>query len=122
MLNLDTHIVVHYLNGALRPGELATVEGDERGLSAMVLWEIAKLHQMGRIERGLEDPRLIEFVSRCRVWPLDAAVALASTRLDFRSDPADEIIAATSVVYRAPLLTRDARLLASKIVPLAIVT
>jgi hypothetical protein len=29
--------------------------------------------------------------------------------LDFDSDPADEIIAATSVVHRVPLLTRDRR-------------
>ena len=43
----------------------------------------------------------------------------ASERLDFKGDPADEIIAATSLVYRVPLLTRDKRILASKVVPLA---
>lgn len=118
MLNLDTHIVLHYLDGMLKPQELAAVEGDSRGISAMVLWEIAKLHQLGRIARSLNDPVTREFVSKCQVWPLDAAVALASTGLDFRSDPADEIIAATSVVHRVPLLTRDERLLASHVVPL----
>lgn len=118
MLNLDTHIVLHYLNGALTPGELAAVEESARSLSAMVLWEIAKLRQLGRISIGIDDPRMTEFLGACRIWPLDAAVALASTRLDVRSDPADEIIAATSVVHRVPLLTRDERLLASKIVPL----
>ena len=41
-------------------------------------------------------------------------------RLDFRSDPADEIVAATSIVHDIPLLTRDARILGSKIVPLAL--
>ncbi len=78
MLNLDTHIVVHYLAGALKPQEIAAVEGDARGVSAMVLWEIARLHQRGRIGRGLEDPATSEFLSKCRIWPLDAAVALAS--------------------------------------------
>src|SRR2546430_9647360 len=39
--------------------------------------------------------------------------------VDFRSDPADEIIAATSIVEEMPLLTRDTRLLKSKMVPLA---
>jgi PIN domain nuclease of toxin-antitoxin system len=39
--------------------------------------------------------------------------------LDFRGDPADEIIAATSVVHRAPLLTRDRQIRRSKVVPLA---
>jgi PIN domain nuclease of toxin-antitoxin system len=43
---------------------------------------------------------------------------LQSTRLDFRGDPADEIIAATSVVHRVPLLTRDRRIRGSRIVPL----
>ena len=33
--------------------------------------------------------------------------------------PADELIAATSVVHGVPLVTRDRRLLASRIVPLA---
>jgi PIN domain nuclease of toxin-antitoxin system len=40
-------------------------------------------------------------------------------RLDFRSDPADEIIAATSIVHRAPLLTRDSVIRKSKRVPFA---
>ena len=40
-------------------------------------------------------------------------------RLDFESDPADELIAATSLAYGIPLLTRDRKLLRSKIVPLA---
>jgi PIN domain nuclease of toxin-antitoxin system len=39
--------------------------------------------------------------------------------LDFDSDPADEIIAATSVVHRVPLLTRDRRMRRSKLVPIA---
>ena len=36
------------------------------------------------------------------------------------SDPADEIIAATSVVHNIPLLTRDHIMRTSKIVPLAL--
>ena len=51
--------------------------------------------------------------------PIDLTVARASTRLDFTSDPADEIIAATSVVHNVPLLTRDDIIRSSKMVPLA---
>ena len=58
-------------------------------------------------------------MSRLQVWPIDLAVARASTRLDFRGDPADELIAATSIVHEIPLLTRDRRMRRSKIVPLA---
>ena len=47
----------------------------------------------------------------------DLAVALASTRLDFRGDPADEIIAATSVVHDVPLRTRDEVIRGSGVVP-----
>ena len=36
-----------------------------------------------------------------------------------RGGPADEIIAATSLVHRVPLVTRDRRLEASRVVPLA---
>ncbi len=52
-------------------------------------------------------------------WPLELAVCRQSTELDFHSDPADELIAATSIVHRVPLLTRDRGIRRSKIVPLA---
>jgi len=51
------------------------------------------------------------------VWPLTREIARTSTRLDIRGDPADELIAATSVVHNIPLVTRDRALLKSKLVP-----
>ena len=53
------------------------------------------------------------------VSAIDLAVARASTRLDFESDPADQLIAAASVVHGVPLLTRDRVMRRSKVVPLA---
>jgi PIN domain nuclease of toxin-antitoxin system len=50
---------------------------------------------------------------------LTREIASTSTRLDIRGDPADKLIAATSVVPNVPLLTRDRRMLKSKLVPLA---
>lgn len=41
-------------------------------------------------------------------------------QLDFSSDPADELIAATSIAHNVPLLTRDTRMLKSQVVPLAL--
>jgi len=35
--------------------------------------------------------------------------------LDFTSDPADEIIAATSLAFKIPLLTRDTNILTSHV-------
>ena len=75
--------------------------------------------QLGRLELDLDSVELARALSRIHIWPLDLATSLQSTRLDFKSDPADELIAATSIVHRVPLLTRDKRILKSKLVPLA---
>ncbi len=67
----------------------------------------------------LDDRDVAGMLDRVHVWPIDLDVARASTRLDFKGDPADEIIAATSVVHVVPLVTRDRVIRQSKIVPLA---
>ena len=119
MLNLDTHILIFALRGDLRPHEQATLTRERWSVSAIVFWELAKLRQLGRVELHLEDREVAGVLGRLHVWPIDMEVALASTRLDFKGDPADELIAATSVVHRVPLLTRDAVIRGSDIVPLA---
>ena len=119
MLNLDTHVFLYAVTGALRRRETQLLSTDRWSVSAIVLWEIAKLAQLGRIEIDLDDPEVIRVLARVHVWPLTREVVRASTRLDIRGDPADELIAATSVVHRAPLVTRDQALRRSKIVPLA---
>jgi PIN domain nuclease of toxin-antitoxin system len=119
MLNLDTHILLHAVRGSLRPAEQRLLTSNRWSVCAIVLWEIAKLAQLGRIEIDLEDPEVVRVLARLHVWPITREVALASTRLDIRGDPADELIAATSLVHRVPLLTRDKALLRSKRVPLA---
>ena len=119
MVNLDTHIVLFLLDGSLTPREAEVVESHAGGISAIVLWELAKLVQLRRVTVDLQGDAFRAFLRAAHVWPLDLAVAQASTRLDFSSDPADELIAATSVVHGAPLLTRDPRILASRLVPLA---
>lgn len=53
------------------------------------------------------------------IIPITIQIARQSTKLDFASDPADEIIAATSVVEKIPLLTRDKKILRSRLVPQA---
>ena len=119
MLNLDTHILIYALRGELRSREQDLLARERWSVSAIVLWEMAKLVQLGRIEMNLEDREVTGVLNRLHVWPIDLAVALASTRLDFKGDPADELIAATSVVHRIPLVTRDSVIRGSEIVPLA---
>jgi PIN domain nuclease of toxin-antitoxin system len=119
MLNVDTHVLLYAVTGALRPRETRLLSADRWSVSAIVLWEIAKLAQLGRIAVDLDDPDVVRVLARVHVWPLTREIARASTRLDFRGDPADELIAATSVVQKIPLVTRDRALLRSKMVPLA---
>ena len=120
MLNLDTHILIYALLGSLEPDEESLLARNRWSISAIVLWELAKLIQLGRIGLDLDDRSTVRVLSRIHVWPIDIAVARASTSLDFRSDPADELIAATSIVHNVPLITRDRIILSSNIVPLAL--
>lgn len=119
MISLDTHVLVFALAGDVTHRERRLLAGSAWSISAIALWELAKLVQLGRIDLDLDDPEVVRTLSGLHVWPLDIAIALQSTRLDFAGDPADEIIAATSVVHRVPLLTRDRRIRSSRVVPLA---
>lgn len=119
MLNLDTHILIFALLDQLRPREKAVLSRDRWGISAIVLWELEKLRQLGRIDLDVAEPIVVHAFSRIHVWPLDLAVCQKLRTLDFKGDPADELIAATSLVHGAPLVTRDALIRRSKLVPLA---
>jgi PIN domain nuclease of toxin-antitoxin system len=119
MLNVDTHVLLYAVTGALRPRERQLLSTDRWSVSAIVLWEIAKLAQLGRITMNLDDADVVRALARVHVWPLTREIARTSTRLDIHGDPADELIAATSVVQNIPLVTRDRVLLKSKLVPLA---
>lgn len=119
MINLDTHILVFALAGDVTARERRLLAGNSWSVCAIVFWEFATLVQLERIDVDLDDAEVVRTLSRLHVWPLDLAVSLQSTRLDFRGDPADELIAASSVVHRVPLLTRDRKIRGSKIVPFA---
>ncbi len=110
---------VHALAGSPTPRERRLLSKSPWSVSAIVLWELAKLVQLGRLALDLDAPEVTDALSHVHVWPLDLATARMSTRLDFTSDPADELIAATSVVHGVPLVTRDKRIRKSRLVPLA---
>ncbi len=119
MLNLDTHILIFSLTDELTPSEKKMLMETQWGISAIVFWELEKLHQLGRIEIDLSDHEVHSLLSKIHVWPIDLNICRYLRTLDFRSDPADEIIAATSIAHRVPLLTRDKKIRKSKTVPLA---
>jgi PIN domain nuclease of toxin-antitoxin system len=120
MLNLDTHILIFALIDKLRPAEKALLSTSKWGVSGIVFWEISKLFQLGRIEVDLDDPAVQHVLAALHVWPVDFNVCRKLRLLDFRGDPADEIIAATSLAYNVPLVTRDALIRKSKLVPMAL--
>jgi PIN domain nuclease of toxin-antitoxin system len=119
MLNLDTHVLIDALRGELSPLERKLLSADRWSICAIVLWELAKLVQLGRLELDLDAVDFARALGAIHVWPLDLAVCRQSTRLDFRGEPADELIAATSIVHAVPLVTRDRRIRRSKQVPFA---
>ena len=120
MLNLDTHILIKAFEGSLTPRERNVLTADpEWSISAIVLWEIAKLHQLGRLAYGFDHETLAAALDQVYVWPITRHVCLNLRALDFESDLADEIITATSLTHDIPLLTRDSRIRKSKAVKLA---
>src|SRR6266487_1683470 len=120
MLNLDTHILIHALTGHVSAAERKLLAAEEWSISAIVLWEIAKLAQLRRIEIDLDDPALTRLLSGIQTWPITIDICRLIGDLDFKSDPADEIIAAPSITHNVRLLTRDQRIRELAIVPLAI--
>ncbi len=120
MLNLDTHILVAWFNDSLRLREVELLASEAWGISAIVLWELYGLVQEGQLHFNLDDPEFNRDLGLLQVWPISVHVCRQLRRLDFSSDPADELIAATSIAFDAPLVTRDSVLLGSKVVPLAL--
>ena len=81
MLNLDTHILIHALNDEVTPDERRLLSGNSWGISAIVLWEIAKLTQLGRISIDMESVEFSRIFARvhclaarcCGLPAIDAA-------------------------------------------------
>lgn len=119
MLNLDTHILIYLLDGDLSAHEQQLVVQAPLAISDIVLWELAKLVQLGRLTLDLTSPAFQICLQQLTLIPISPDIARASTQLDIRSDPADELIAATSIVTGIPLLTRDHKILGSRLVPFA---
>ena len=119
LINLDTHVLIFALQGQLTRRENEILGRNRWGISAIVLWEITKLHQHGRINLSLDDPLIDRALSQTEIWPITRDICLNLSKLDFRADPADELIAATSLTHGVLLITRDRRIRSSKVVRFA---
>lgn len=121
MIVLDTHVIVR---DALQPQSLSTrartaiaeADADEGCILCDIsLWEIAMLMHLGRLAVDApyqEFARLLLQARRCTVQAITPEIAELSTTLpdEVGADPADRLIAATSIHLDVPLVTADSRL------------
>jgi PIN domain nuclease of toxin-antitoxin system len=120
MIFLDTHIWVWWVHQDkhLTRSQVEIIRANESGIigvSAISVWEIAKLVQYKRLE--LPCP-LREWFDTALNYPgihvieLTPDVAIESSKLpgEFHRDPADQIIVATARIYDCPLVTSDSKI------------
>ncbi|RPJ80344.1 MAG: type II toxin-antitoxin system VapC family toxin [Acidobacteria bacterium] len=120
MIVVDTHALVWLIQGDEKLGRGARRLADQAfresslAVSAISFWEVAMLQKKNRLQ----------LVQPAGVWrqqvldigvteiPVTGDIGIAAAELtDFRSDPADRIIAATASLNRATLLTADDQIL-----------
>lgn len=120
MILLDTCALIF---DALTPERLtptafaALNEGESAGVLAcsdISLWEIAMLIAKGRLSPGTDAKTFCQLALDARgtrVLPITPAIAARSATIELpHGDPADRLIAATSLEHRATLLTIDQKL------------
>jgi PIN domain nuclease of toxin-antitoxin system len=117
---LDTHVWVWWVHGdaQLWSDHLVIIQANEPtgiGVSAIALWEVAKLVELGRVVLPVP---LNDWFKKALAYPgvsvleLTPEIAIESTQLPgtFHKDPADQIIVATARIHNCPLLTVDKRI------------
>jgi PIN domain nuclease of toxin-antitoxin system len=123
LLLLDTHIWIWAINGTTERLSATAVDAIEQagqsgqlGVSAISVWEVGMLESKGRVNfqrlcidwvrDALSAPGL-------RFIPLSPDIAIESSRLpgNLHGDPADRILAATTRILGATLVTQDRLLL-----------
>lgn len=124
---LDTHAWVAWMLGS---PDLTRAERDALDrfvpdrrpyLSAISLWEVATLVDLGRL---LLDMPLADWLASAahprtiRLVPISPAIAAGTAALPstFPRDPADRLIVATCLELDAPILSHDRRIVKSRLV------
>ena len=122
---LDTHVVVHAARDDLAPARkrLLEDEANELLISAVTLWELTKLVELGYLAMPDGFDRFLrQLCAHPRYaiaqYSADLMIELLQVAPRLHKDPADQIIVATARVHGASLMTDDARIRRSKLVPL----
>ena len=115
-LLLDTHVWIWLTTGnveKLSDSSLTKIKAaNHLGVSAISIWEVGMLESKGRIQLKsscLDWVRNALKAPKVRLLPLTPEIAVESSRLpgNIHGDPADRILAATSRVEGASLVTKD---------------
>jgi len=126
VITIDTHIIIW---DALEPGKLnerakkeiaKANKSDGIIICDISLWEIAMLVKKGRIQIRASYLEFIDLVKTSNYYIIQSItpeIAELSTTLpsEINGDPADRLIAATSIFTHTPLLTADKNLLQADI-------
>ncbi len=113
---IDTHVLLWWMADVERLSEAAhvAVSSSMVVISPISFWEVSMLVGKGRValdrptSAWAEDVLALPSVDTA---PLTAQIAvLAGELVDFHDDPADRLLAATAIVRRCPLITKDDKL------------
>ena len=121
MTVLDTHAWIWWLSApemlSKKAGKAIREAIDAKGLllSSISTWEIAMLHEKGRLRLSVDVRdwiRKTESLPFVRFVPVDNTVALRAVDLpgQFHQDPADRIIVATAMTMGAGVVTKDQKI------------
>ncbi len=118
MIVLDTHAWLWWASdsrelSAPARGEIAAAS--RIGICSISCWEIAMLAERGRIVLDREVLPWVEqalALPRVELLPITPAIAVRSASFSrrFPGDPADRIIAASAIAFRARLVSKDRRM------------
>ena len=125
MIVVDTHIIIwnalkpEMLSGKAEKAISAANNSDGIIFCEISLWEIAMLMHKERLSIDIEYTELIQLILESNKYVfrgITPEIAWLSTGLfsDNNKDPADRIIAATSIIENANLVTADKELRQSK--------
>ena len=125
MIVVDTHIIIW---DALKPSQLSKKakkaidnanKSDGIIFCEISLWEIAMLISKSKLTVDTTYHEFINLVyasNKYQYQGITPEIAEKSTSLpdEVNMDPADRIISATSIIYKAPLITADKNLIKAK--------